>query len=123
MDEQTAVNNRDADPVRQTSDLLEGGAATGPAAAQLLMAHAVGIAMLNVVAQQQQQHILQNALVTAAAKAALESRTEEAVRLAREAMTGMDVVATLRGLKDLMRELMQEAGLSGSGAGRQDPLR
>jgi hypothetical protein len=69
--------------------------------ADQLMAHAIGLAMQNAVAQQQQAYVLRNVMTTAAARAILESSPEEALRFARDALCGDDIAQTLERLGDL----------------------
>ena len=75
-----------------------------------IMVNAVGLAMQNVVAQQQQNYILQNAMTTAAARAMLESSLppEDIMKFAKEALSGEDVVSTLSGLDDLMDKVSRQ---------------
>jgi hypothetical protein len=70
-----------------------------------VLAHAVGLALYNAVAQQQQIYTLRNAVTTAAAKAILDSDPERALSFADEALTDRDVVATLSGLREVMQDL------------------
>ncbi len=89
----------------QTLLTMGASADQSQAAAQQLASQAISVAMQNAVAQQQQTYILQNAVTAAAAKVILEGSPEDAIRLAREVLSGNDLVPTLNGLKDLMDEV------------------
>ena len=102
----TAVNNQITDAVSQTDETVRGSAkAHAQAMADQVMAQAIGLAMQNAVAQQQQSYILRNAVTTAAARAILESSPEEALRFAREVLANDDVAATLERLTKLMNDV------------------
>lgn len=77
-------------------------APNGRAMADQVMAFAIGLAMQNAVAQQQQAYILRNAVTTAAARAILQASPEQALRFAREVLSSDDVASTLERLKKLM---------------------
>jgi len=103
MTKETTVNSQITDAVSQINEAVSGSSESqARAMADLVMAHAIGLAMQNAVAQQQQAYILRNAVTTAAARAILESSPEEALRFAREALSGDDVAQTLERLGDLM---------------------
>ncbi|MBE1160726.1 RebB family R body protein [Dyella sp. 7MK23] len=72
------------------------------AMADQVMAHAIGLAMHNAVAQQQQLYMLRNAMTTAAVNAILEASPEDALRYASEALPGDDIAQTLERLRALM---------------------
>ncbi|MGE5493446.1 MAG: RebB family R body protein [Actinomycetota bacterium] len=76
-----------------------------------MAAHAIGLSMQNAVAQQQHAYVLLNAITTAATRAVLESRGEdarEAIKLAREVLNPAAIVATLAELKDLLDRLLPQ---------------
>ncbi len=77
---------------------------------QQIMVNAVGLAIQNAVAQQQQNYILRNAMTTAAARAMLESSLspEDIMKFAKDALSGEDVISTLSGLKDLMDKVSSQ---------------
>jgi len=103
MAEDTTVNSQITDAVTQvTASVLGSSEAQARALADQVMAHAVGLAMQNAVAQQQQAYILRNAVTTAAARAILASSPEEALRFAREVMASDDVAQTLERLGALL---------------------
>lgn len=106
-DEPTSpLNDQIKDAVEQINAILtsDGGAATRAISYQL-MAHSVALAMYNTVQQQQQAYILQNAIVSAAAKAALESDPKEAIALAKEGLNTSQLSKNLAELKGFMDEL------------------
>jgi hypothetical protein len=71
-----------------------------------MIAHAIGLAMLNAVSKQQQDYILKNAITAAAVKATLESNPEEALKLADKMLSDQDTISTLTGLKDVMKDML-----------------
>jgi hypothetical protein len=98
-----AVNDQIADAVAQINRTIgEASESQARAMADQVMAHAVALAMQNAVAQQQQAYILRNAVTTAAARAILESSPEDALRFAREVLSGDDVAQTLERLGELV---------------------
>jgi hypothetical protein len=106
VSDQTPLNDQITDAVQQARQLIEGlDDCTGKAIALQVLAHAVGLALYNAVAQQQQIYTLRNAVTTAAAKAILDSDPERALSFADEALTDRDVVATLSGLREVMQDL------------------
>lgn len=79
MAQATAVNNQVTDSVTQLHNSLS--AMQQPfaqAAAFQAVSHALALALHNAVARQQQSHMLRQAMATAAAKALLEGRSEQA---------------------------------------------
>jgi hypothetical protein len=103
---ETAVNNQITDSVSQVNETVQGASQSqARAMADQVMAQAIGLAMQNAVAQQQQAYILRNAVTTAAARAILESSPEEALRFAREVLSNDDVSQTLDRLKKLMDDV------------------
>jgi hypothetical protein len=82
------LNDQIRDAAEQLNASFEGMRSNVPeAAAYQAMAHAVALALQNTVLQQQHDHMLRNALTTAAASSLLDGRREEAeavLRLADE---------------------------------------
>jgi hypothetical protein len=77
--ESHAMNDQISDAVEQLNASLRGmNPAVTDAVAYQAMAHAVALALQNTVLQQQHDHMLRNALTTAAASALLEGRRSEA---------------------------------------------
>jgi len=103
MADDTPVNSQITDAVAQVNETVGGSSESlARAMADQVMAHAIGLAMQNAVAQQQQSYILRNAVTTAAARAILEANPEDALRFAREVLSGDDVVQTIDRLGELL---------------------
>lgn len=106
MPEKSSINDQVADSVASLQKmLLENKDGNIQALSYQIMAHAAGLAMLNAVYQQQQMYILQNAVTTATAKAVLESKPEDAVKIVKEFMNENDLLKTFSGLKNFMDDL------------------
>jgi len=106
MADESPVNSQITDAVSQTNETIDGSSqAQARAMADQVMAHAIGLAMQNAVAQQQQAYILRNAVTTAAARAILQASPEEALRFAREVLSNDDVAQTLERLGKLMNDI------------------
>jgi hypothetical protein len=89
MSDETSINDQITGSISQIKESVLGVfESQGQAAAYKMMAHAVGLAMLNAVANQQQTYILKNAITTATVKATLESNPEEALKLADKMLSG-----------------------------------
>ena len=100
---ESAVNSQITDAVKQIQSMINDTSNEfSEAVSQQVTAHAVGLAMQNAVAQQQELYILRNAIVTAAANAIIESNPKEAISLAEKVLSGDDIVATISGLKELL---------------------
>lgn len=99
-DDAAATNDQVTDAVQQINALLSGiQQPFATAAAYQALAHALGLAMHNAVQQQQHSYTLRSALTTAAAKALLDGRTEQAeavLKLAESPLVnpGFDVQLT-----------------------------
>jgi hypothetical protein len=104
MADETEVNSQIADAVSQVNETVLGSSeALTRAMADQVMAQAIGLAMQNAVAQQQQLYILRNAVTTAAARSILDSNPEEALRFASEALNSDDIAQTLERLSALVK--------------------
>ena len=107
---ESAVNSQITDAVKQIQSMINDTSDEfSEAVSQQVTAHAVGLAMQNAVAQQQELYILRNAIVTAAANAIIESNPKEAMSLAEKVLSGDDIVATISGLKELLDDAETEA--------------
>jgi len=73
-------------------------------ASQSMSTHAIGLAMQNAVAQQQEQYILRNSIITAAAKSILESNPKD-INSFVEQLLPDDIVETISGLQKLLDEI------------------
>lgn len=103
---QDHVNDQITDAISQVNRTIEGQAqAQARAMTDQVMAHAIGLAMQNAVAQQQQNYILRNAVITAAASSILRASPEEAMKFAREVLANDDVAQTLDHLGNLAERL------------------
>ena len=101
----SALNSQITDAVEQIQTMVNSTSNEfSQAVTQQITAQAVGLAMQNAVAQQQELYILRNAIITAAANAIIESNPKEAISLAEKVIDGNDIVSTISGLKDLLDE-------------------
>lgn len=106
MAELNSLNNQILDSIDELQKIISGNKDENVIAiAYQVMAHSAGIAMINAVNQQQQMYILQNAVTTAAAKAALESNPEEAVKIINDSINNNSMLQTLTGLKNFIDDL------------------
>ncbi len=104
--DQTTLNDQIKDSISSLQKMLNDNAGNDAAALSYqVMAQATGLAMLNVVNQQQQMFILQNAITAATAKAVLEAKPEEAVRIINDVIKNSNMLETFNGLKNFMDEL------------------
>jgi hypothetical protein len=102
----TALNDQIADSISALQNLTTSNSDEGIALMTYqIMAQATALAMLNAVNQQQQMYILHNAVTAATAKAALDSKPEEAVEIINKAMNNTNILETFNGLKNFMDEL------------------
>jgi hypothetical protein len=114
MADETTVNSQITDAVAQVNATVGGSSeALASAMANQIMAHAVGVAIQNAVAQQQHVYMLRNAITTAAARAILDSNPEAALQLAEETLKGNDLADTIERLNALLTG--KPAGESKSG--------
>lgn len=106
MADESTVNSQITDATAQVSEAVAGSSESlARAMADQVMAHAIGLAMQNAVAQQQQTYTLRNAVTAAVTRAILEASPEDALRLAREALHGDDVVQTIDRLSELLSDV------------------
>jgi len=112
MNEQDASNDQIRDSVEQLQKTMAGaGQPFMLAAAYQTIAHALGLALQNAVAQQQHSHMLRTAMTTAAANAMLEGRTAEAeavLKLAESRLVNPAVGEELTQLQAVVRSLHQD---------------
>ncbi|MFA5925144.1 MAG: RebB family R body protein [Methylococcaceae bacterium] len=102
----TSLNDQIADSISAMQHLITSSSDEGiTLMTYQIMAQATGLAMLNAVNQQQQMYILHNAVTAATAKAALDSKPEEAIKIINEAMNNSNILETFNGLKNFMDEL------------------
>lgn len=102
----STVNSQITDSLKAISDLIkEQSNHDLNGMGYQVMTQAAGMAMLNIVNQQQQLHILQNTVVTVAAKAMLESNPEEAVKLMEQTIANNNVAKSIQDLKTIIDDL------------------
>lgn len=102
----TTVNHQVTDSIKAINDLIKDSPETDLSLmAYQVMTQAAGMAMLNVVNQQQQLYMLHNSVTTVAAKSMLESNPADAVKLMNETIENTDVSKSILELKSLMDEL------------------
>jgi hypothetical protein len=107
MNTESRINDQINDSISQIHKSVMGVfESQGQSAAYQMIAHAIGLAMLNAVSKQQQDYILKNAITAAAVKATLESNPEEAIKLADKMLSDQDTISTLKGLKDVMTDML-----------------
>ena len=99
------VNSQIIDAIKQVNDFLKNSDFSLESVSNQIAAQAVGLAMVNIVNQQQQLHTLQNAVTTSAAKAMLTSNPQEAVQMMNEVVKENNITNSLKELKELMVEL------------------
>jgi predicted amino acid-binding ACT domain protein len=103
--QQSAVNSQIIDSIKEINKLLAEQSGDVETIASHVLTQAISMAMLNIVNQQQQMYILQNAVTTAAAKAMLNSNPEDAVKLMNTVVESSSGAKDLKDLKDLLSEL------------------
>jgi len=102
----SAINDQIADSITTIQDLLKTHSDGNLSImAHQVMTQATGMAMLNLVNQQQQLYALQNTVTTVAVKSMLASNPEEAVKLMNETIKNNNFTENYKEIKDLMDEL------------------
>jgi len=102
----SAINNQIADSVSTVHELLKKhGDDNLSIMAHQVMTQATGMAMLNLVNQQQQLYTLQNTVTTVAIKSMLASNPEEAVKLMNETVKNNNFTENYKEIKKMMDEL------------------
>lgn len=99
------VNSQVVDSIKEINNLLEEGRGSLTSISGQILTHAAGMAMLNVVNQQQQMFMLQNTVTTVAAKAMLETSPVEAVKLMEEVMNNNNTASSIKELQELVNQL------------------
>ena len=104
-----ALNDQVRDAVAQVQAMLSGNdGAVFQAAAYQTLAHSVSLAMQNAVAEQQQNQILRMALTSAAAKAILAGKKDEAesiLELAEARLASPDLPALMAQVRELIQAI------------------
>lgn len=102
----SAINDQIADSVSSIQELLKKHSDDNLSImAHQVMTQATGMAMLNLVNQQQQLYTLQNTVTTVAVKSMLTSNPEEAVKLMNETVKNNNFSENYKEIKKLMDEL------------------
>jgi hypothetical protein len=99
------VNSQILDAIKQVNNFLKDSSFSLDSISDQLATQAAGIAMLNIVNQQQQLYTLQNAVTTVAAKSMLNSNPQEAIQMMNEVVKDNNLTNSLKELKELMNEL------------------
>ncbi len=101
----SSINSQIIDSIKEVNELLAEGEKNLNTVSNQVLTQAAGMAMLNMVNQQQQMYILQNTVTTVAAKAMLEANPEEAVKMMNSVIENNNITNGLKELKDLMHDL------------------
>ena len=100
--EPTTVNRQVVDSIKEINNLLREGEFNLNGVSSQLVIQAAGMAMLNIVNQQQQLYSIQNAATTVAIKEMLTSSPQEAIQLMNETIKNMKLTESIKDLKELM---------------------
>jgi len=106
----TSVNSQVIDSIKEINRVLENGNTNLSIVSNQLLTQATGMAMLNIVNQQQQLFMLQNTVTTVAAKAMLASSPLEAVKLMDDVVKRNNAASAIKELQELMNEMRNEQG-------------
>jgi len=101
----SSVNNQVIQTIKQINGLLKEGEYNLNGVAKQLVIQAAGMAMLNVVNQQQQLYTIQNAATTVAVKEMLNSSPQEAVQIMNETIKNTKLTESIKELKELMENV------------------
>ncbi|MEP3246630.1 MAG: RebB family R body protein [Sneathiella sp.] len=106
MTESSYVNSQVTDAVAQTS-LKVVGEAPAEAVGMLYqqMAHSIGLALQNVIAQQQHSYSIHNAITLAASRQLLTSDPAAAARASQDLIAGSAVTENLAALQAVVNEM------------------
>jgi len=106
MTEETYVNSQVTDAVAQTSMKVLGDA---PAEAVGIlyqqMAHSIGLALQNVIAQQQHSYTIHNAITLAASRQLLTVDPLAAAKASQELMADSSITENLAALQSVVSEM------------------
>ena len=104
----SSINSQVIDSIREINSLLGDGSKNLNTISNQILTQAAGMAMLNIVNQQQQLFMLQNTVTTVAAKAILESSPLEAVKLMDDVINSNNTATSIKELQELMNEINNE---------------
>ena len=96
------VNSQIIDAIKQVNGFLRDSSFSLDSISGQITTQAAGLAMMNIVQQQQQLHTLQNAVTAAAAKVMLNSNPQDAIQLMNEVIKENNITNSLKDLKELM---------------------
>lgn len=106
MTEETYVNSQITDAVAQTSMQVVGEA---PAEAMAMlyqqMAHSIGLALQNTIAQQQHSYTIHNAITLAASRQLLTTDPAAAARASQDLIVGSSITENLSALQSVVAEM------------------
>ncbi|MBL4907936.1 MAG: RebB family R body protein [Sneathiella sp.] len=106
MSEETYVNSQITDAVAQTSMKVVGEA---PAEAMAMlyqqMAHSIGLALQNTIAQQQHSYTIHNAITLAASRQLLTTDPAAAARASQDLIVGSSITENLSALQAVVSEM------------------
>lgn len=105
MESGRTVNSQIIDAIKQVNNFLKESDFSLDSISNQLAAQAAGLAMMNIVNQQQQLHTLQNAVTATAVKSMLASNPQEAVKMMNDIVKENNLSNSLKELKDLIDEL------------------
>jgi L-lactate utilization protein LutB len=99
------VNEQIIDAIKQVNAFLKESDFSLDSISNQLAVQVAGLAMINIVNQQQQLYTLQNAVTATAAKAMLASSPQEAVQMMNEIVKENNLTNSLKDLKQLIKEI------------------
>jgi hypothetical protein len=106
MSEKSYVNIQITDSVAQTSMKVVGEA---PAEAMAMlyqqMAHSIGLALQNIIAQQQHSYSIHNAITLAASRQLLTTDPIAAAKASQELLNGSATTENIAALQSLLNEM------------------
>ncbi len=106
MTEDTYVNSQITDAVAQTSMQVVGEA---PAEAMAMlyqqMAHSIGLALQNTIAQQQHSYTIHNAITLAASRQLLTTDPVAAAKASQDLIVGSSITENLSALQSVVAEM------------------
>ncbi len=99
------VNSQIIDAIKQVNSFLKDSDFSLDSVSNQLALQALGLAMINIVNQQQQLYTLQNAVTASAAKSMLASSPQEAVQMMNDIVKENNLTNSLKDLKELINQL------------------
>ncbi|WP_298515652.1 RebB family R body protein [uncultured Kordia sp.] len=100
------INNQIEDAIKSINTLLKSADNDNlELIANQALVEAASLAMLNMVSQQQQLYMLQNAATTVAVKAMLETNPEEALKIMNQTIENNNITASLSDFEKVIRQI------------------